>query len=309
MNLGYVPTFSDSFRTTCGEGNGYISPCAGDTHPPVFRSPIGCMEDVMAIEVICCMHRLPRAHKHIIRPPAGVIFPPKVVQLSDLKPEPALWHEDSRRKPWENRRQNPPGTVSGNRLEEASHRLLVNNLQLKVDHNGFGIDIHAPPPAYANAPHVSPVNPYANYGFHNHGQPKMVSPVADYSNAGHHMNLQCLLCIPRMLMRMINPIVLQLPTLLTIGLILFIREITNMLPTAMYLSLQDFIRMVDQDTCKGLLYKYCPQRPAVPFLFVKAVMMPTRGIHQLMLVVISGGELGPISNTHLEGMATISEVR
>uniref|UniRef100_A0A3N7EL97 5'-3' exoribonuclease n=1 Tax=Populus trichocarpa TaxID=3694 RepID=A0A3N7EL97_POPTR len=82
--------------------NGYLSPCAGDTHPPIFRSPVVSMEDILANEVICVIYRLPDPHTHITRPPAGVIFPKKTVDQGDLKPEPILWHEDSGRRPWEN---------------------------------------------------------------------------------------------------------------------------------------------------------------------------------------------------------------
>ncbi|XVE69753.1 hypothetical protein DITRI_Ditri10aG0016500 [Diplodiscus trichospermus] len=143
-------------RSACSDGmNGYISPCAGDTHPPIFRSPIKDMEDILANEVICCIYRLPKAHKHITRPPAGVIFPPKMVQFSDLKPEPVLWHEDSGRRPWENgrsqgnlmERHNPPGSVSGRKFGEASHRLIANSLQLKVDHHGLSNSMQAAPPS------------------------------------------------------------------------------------------------------------------------------------------------------------------
>ncbi|XP_007017772.2 PREDICTED: 5'-3' exoribonuclease 3 isoform X1 [Theobroma cacao] len=184
-------------RSACSDGmNGYISPCAGDTHPPIFRSPIKDMEDILANEVICCIYRLPKAHKHITRPPAGVTFPPKMVQFSDMKPEPVLWHEDSGRRPWENgrspaqalhlmERHNPPGAISGRKLGEASHRLVANSLQLKGDRNGFSNDIHAPPPLYAAAPYVPPVNSHVNYGFHNQGQHRMVPPGQDYPSAGY----------------------------------------------------------------------------------------------------------------------------
>jgi 5'-3' exoribonuclease 2 len=41
------------FRPTCSDGmNGYLSPCAGDTHPPIFRSPVVGMEDILANEVM-----------------------------------------------------------------------------------------------------------------------------------------------------------------------------------------------------------------------------------------------------------------
>ncbi|XVE94584.1 hypothetical protein REPUB_Repub02eG0021200 [Reevesia pubescens] len=177
--------------------NGYISPCAGDTHPPIFRSPIKDMEDVLANEVICCIYRLPKAHKHITRPPAGVRFPPKMVQFSDLKPAPVLWHEDSGRRPWENgrpsasgphmtERHNPTGSVSGNNLGEASHRLIANSLQLKVDRNRYSNNMQAPPPSYGAAPYIPPVTSYVNYGFHNQGLPRrMVPPGQDYSSPGY----------------------------------------------------------------------------------------------------------------------------
>nr|KJB59761.1 hypothetical protein B456_009G270300 [Gossypium raimondii] len=170
--------------------NGYISPCAGDTQPPVFRSPIKDMEDILANEVICCIYRLPRAHKHITRPPPGVAFPPKMVQFSDLKPAPALWHEDSGRRPWENGRQpagghqmdrhNSSGSVSG---QDASHRLITNSLQLKMDRNGFGNNIQAS--SYATATYNPSVNSHANYGYHNQGQPRMVPPRQDYPGASY----------------------------------------------------------------------------------------------------------------------------
>ncbi|XVE56144.1 hypothetical protein DITRI_Ditri03aG0214200 [Diplodiscus trichospermus] len=176
--------------------NGFISPCAGDTHPPIFRSPIKDMGDILANEVICCIYRLPKSQKHIPRPPAGVTFPPKLVQSSNLKPEPVLWHEDSGRRPWENGRlpaaghhlmdrQNPPGSVSGRKLGEASHRLIANSLQWKVDHNGFSNTMQAPAPSYAAAPYVPPVNSYVSYGFRKQQQRcRMVPPGQDNSTAG-----------------------------------------------------------------------------------------------------------------------------
>ncbi|KAL1099983.1 hypothetical protein V6Z11_D05G198400 [Gossypium hirsutum] len=165
--------------------NGYIFPCAGDTHPPIFRSPIKDMEDILANEVICCIYRTPKAHKHIPRPPAGVIFPPKMIQLSDLKPKPLLWHEDSGRRPFQNgrfaaarhlvegsmlkspvERYNPPGSISGRKLGEASHRLIANSLKkLKVDRTGFSNNVQAPPPSIATAPHIPPFNSHVNNGY------------------------------------------------------------------------------------------------------------------------------------------------
>ncbi|EOY14246.1 5'-3' exoribonuclease 3-like protein [Theobroma cacao] len=176
--------------------NGYISPSTGCTHPPIFRSPIKYTEDILANEVISCIYRLPKAQKHITRPLAAVIFPPKIVQFSDLKTEPVLWHEDSGRRAWENgrshvqvlhlmERHNTPGAISGRRLVEASHRFIANSLQMKVDCNGFNNDMQAPPPSYAAAPCVPPVNSHVNYGFHNQGQHIMAPPGLDYFSAGY----------------------------------------------------------------------------------------------------------------------------
>ncbi|XP_021902782.1 5'-3' exoribonuclease 3 [Carica papaya] len=163
--------------------NGYISPCFGDTHPPIFRSPVAGMEDILANEVICVIYRLPDAHKHITYPPPGVIFPEKIVQLRDLKPEPVLWHEDSGRRPWESGRHNAPESISGRQLGEASHRLIVNSLQMKVDHNRFGNNIHAPP-AYNVAPHVQARWSNSSYGFRNQGHNGMVPPGPDHCDFG-----------------------------------------------------------------------------------------------------------------------------
>ncbi|CAI9116906.1 OLC1v1018196C3 [Oldenlandia corymbosa var. corymbosa] len=92
-------------RFTCSGGmNGYISLCFGDPCPPIFRSPVDGMEDIMNNQVICAIYKLPEAHKHITRPPVGVILPKKTVTVEDVKPDPALWHEDSGRRPMDNGR-------------------------------------------------------------------------------------------------------------------------------------------------------------------------------------------------------------
>ncbi|KAL5706535.1 5'-3' exoribonuclease 3 [Ranunculus cassubicifolius] len=117
-----------------GGMNGYLSLCNGEPCPPIFRSPVTGMEDINNNQVICAIYRLPDGHKHIARPPAGVIFPAKIVTVGDLQPPPALWHEDHGKKPWENSRQNPPGTISGQQLGEAAHRLILNSLQFNNMH-------------------------------------------------------------------------------------------------------------------------------------------------------------------------------
>lgn len=108
-----------------GGMNGYISLCSGDPCPPIFRSPVEGMDDIMDNQVICAIYRLPDTHKHITRPPAGVVFPKKTVSAEDIKPDPALWHEDSGRRPWENGRNynnNNNGYHHGHRPRDESGR-------------------------------------------------------------------------------------------------------------------------------------------------------------------------------------------
>ncbi|SPT16010.1 unnamed protein product [Triticum aestivum] len=123
-----------------GGMSGYISLCGGDPSPPVFRSPVDGLEDIMDNQVICSIYKLPDPHKHIARPPAGVIMPKKIVEAGDLKPPPVLWHEDNGRRPHDDTRrhcdnssrQNPAGSIQqGRQLGEAAHRLVANSLNIR----------------------------------------------------------------------------------------------------------------------------------------------------------------------------------
>ncbi|KFK41999.1 hypothetical protein AALP_AA2G199000 [Arabis alpina] len=163
--------------------NGYLTPCSGETHPPIFRSPMEGMEDILTNQVICCIYRLPDDHEHITRPPPGVIFPKKIVNVGDLQPPPALWHEDNGygRRPHHNNnhnnyhnnhqgRQNPPGSVSGRHLGDAAHRLVANSIQTRTGRHGYQTptDVHNQhPPGYGYNPppqqYVPPV-PYQHGG-------------------------------------------------------------------------------------------------------------------------------------------------
>ncbi|KAJ4963157.1 hypothetical protein NE237_023096 [Protea cynaroides] len=166
-----------------GGMNGYLSLCGGDPCPPIFRSPVAGMEDVMNNQVMCAIYRLPDAHKHITRPPAGVIFPPKIVTLGDLKPPPVLWHEDTGRKPMENGRQNLPGLISGRELGVAARRLVVNSLGLKRDTNR-GDQIHAPSPSYAVDMYGAPPSTHANGGgYHNWEHQRTAQRGAGYASS------------------------------------------------------------------------------------------------------------------------------
>ncbi|PWA72672.1 5'-3' exoribonuclease 3 [Artemisia annua] len=198
-----------------GGMNGYLSLCGGDPCPPVFSSPVVGMDDIMDNQVICAIYRLPDYHNHISRPPAGVKIPKKSVTVDDLQPEPALWHEDTGRKPWENGRngnnrpynnnnnhnhshtQNPHGATSGRQLGEAAHRLVTNSLQVKPDRNNHhqAYDPHAhhgPPPPYqpyqnSNRPYNQP--PGSGYPPHNYDR-SYNQPYASNTNYNNRSNPQ-----------------------------------------------------------------------------------------------------------------------
>lgn len=160
-------------RAACSDGmNGYLSPCGGEPCPPVFRSPVSGLEDIMDNQVICAIYRLPDRHKHITRPPAGVKFPKKIVTFGDVKPDPVLWHEDSGRRPFENGRQNHYG-ISGRQPGEAANRLIVNSLQVRTDRNGYSNQMHVHPPLYPRVPYSESQSSYTNQRFHDQGHHRM----------------------------------------------------------------------------------------------------------------------------------------
>ncbi|XP_004499239.1 5'-3' exoribonuclease 3 isoform X2 [Cicer arietinum] len=164
-----------------GGMNGYISLCGGEPCPPIFRSPVAGMDDIMDNHVICAIYRLPDVHEHITRPPHGVIFPTKIVTIGDLKPEPAPWHEDPGRRFGESGRKNPPGSISGRELGAAAHRLVVNSLPGRPDRyrliNGMPNDapmVHRQPRPHNNyePPHNNYEPPHNNYEpAHNNYEP------------------------------------------------------------------------------------------------------------------------------------------
>ncbi|XP_022951439.1 5'-3' exoribonuclease 3-like [Cucurbita moschata] len=156
-----------------GGMNGYLSPCSGELCPPIFRSPVEGLEDIIDNQVICAIYRLPDAHKHITQPPAGVNFPPKIVSMGDMKPEPVLWHEDSGRRHHhdngrynDSTRPNPPGAITGRHLGDAAHRLVANSLQVRGgDRKGHYNWQQAPSLSHTVQPYIPghPPHPHMDY--------------------------------------------------------------------------------------------------------------------------------------------------
>ncbi|XP_042380052.1 5'-3' exoribonuclease 3-like [Zingiber officinale] len=132
---------------TSGGMNGYLCLCGGE--PCSLISNLQLKKDIMDNQVICSIYKLPDAHK--TQPPAGVIFPQKMVTSSNLKPPPVLWYEDNGRRQYDNgrqpyddagrkpyesgRRHNPTESISGKQVGDAAHRLVVNSLQISRDNH------------------------------------------------------------------------------------------------------------------------------------------------------------------------------
>ncbi|KAI6668550.1 hypothetical protein NL676_010872 [Syzygium grande] len=99
----------------------------------------------------------PVKHKHIARPPAGVVITPKVLGHLDNKPFPVLWHEDNSGR-CHNGRERPsvPGAMVGPMLREAAHCLVKSTLNIKLNNNqSSGI---LEPPRNRNFPGYYAVN-------------------------------------------------------------------------------------------------------------------------------------------------------
>ncbi|KAJ3693624.1 hypothetical protein LUZ60_009104 [Juncus effusus] len=186
------PQARADFDKCSGGMNGYLGLCNGDPCPPVFRSPVDGMSDIMDNQVICAIYKLPDLHKHITRPPPGVIIPKKIVEAGDLKPPPTLWHEDTGRRPYnndqnrynQNQHQNPSGAISGRQLGEAAHRLVINSIQ---PNGALHYNPHMPYNPATSAPSGRPYHNNNNYNrdqrdYHHHSN-------RDY-NASSNVNSQ-----------------------------------------------------------------------------------------------------------------------
>ncbi|KAG7536782.1 Zinc finger CCHC-type [Arabidopsis suecica] len=120
--------------------NGYIASCGGDSQLPFFSSPVAGMEDVLANHVICAIYKLPDDIRgsEITHQIPTLKIPKKTIHLVDLKAEGLLWHEDGDRrrapaKVKKIKRYNPEGSISGNRLGKAAHKLVLQTINAQPD--------------------------------------------------------------------------------------------------------------------------------------------------------------------------------
>ncbi|CAM6045441.1 unnamed protein product [Sphagnum compactum] len=169
-----------------GGMNGFLHLCDGDACPAMFTSPVDNMPNITNNQVLSVIYRNPLPHRHICRPPKGVIMPKKTVSEQDIKLQP-LWHEDNGpgsrhqgqdRNQGQNRSQAPL-------LGDAARRLVANSLQYSTLNNGSAYyqsqQYHGVSATQLNLPLLPPQHMSHSTGF----QGRELVPEQGYPNTGY----------------------------------------------------------------------------------------------------------------------------
>lgn len=171
----------DSYAS--GGMNGYLWLSERNGWRQVVPSAVVGLPDIVNNQALNVTYLNPLPRTHIPQPPKGVIMPAKLVKYSDVKPFPALWHEDNgNRRQFGRERPQVPGAIRGPQLGEAAHRLLKNTLNIKHTDS---------------APGILDYMPYQNHqGNHMVNRPRPAGPVgyergyyddSNYSYGHRHM--------------------------------------------------------------------------------------------------------------------------
>jgi hypothetical protein len=66
--------------------NGLIQMCTGEACPSTFRSPVDGLPNITNNQVLTVIYKNPPIHRHIARPPEGVVMPKQVSTLFQYHP-------------------------------------------------------------------------------------------------------------------------------------------------------------------------------------------------------------------------------
>lgn len=124
--------------------NGFLWLCERNKLKNTVTCPVHGLEDIKDNKIVNTTYLNPPPHEHIPKPPEGVCKPERVISPLDIKPSPALWHEDNAGRRQQTRERLPvPGAISGPELREAAHCLLRNSLS--IANNGHSTTWQQPP--------------------------------------------------------------------------------------------------------------------------------------------------------------------
>ncbi|KAL2634973.1 hypothetical protein R1flu_006452 [Riccia fluitans] len=123
-----------------GGMNGFMCLCEGEACPAMYRSPVEGMDNITNNQVLSVLYKLPPYHRHIAKPPEGVVMPQKVITEQDVKTQP-LWHEDNGRRQQIQDRPPVANALSGPALGDAARRLLLNSLPNRPNSTGAALQI------------------------------------------------------------------------------------------------------------------------------------------------------------------------
>ncbi|XP_054819025.1 5'-3' exoribonuclease 4 isoform X1 [Prosopis cineraria] len=180
------PAWSIDTNASSGGMNGYLWLSERNGLRPIVFSPINGLPDIEHNQVLNITYLNPhRSHRHIPRPPAGVVMPEKILKPIDIKPFPVLWHEDNAGRRYGRERPQVPGAIAGPQLGEAAHRLVKNTLNIKLNNASYGL-LEQP---YQTSPNHHAMNRHRAAGSSGYGKCYVDDASSYYAHNHHHQGM------------------------------------------------------------------------------------------------------------------------